>query len=226
MSKRFIDTEIWDKEKFCSSPPQQKLLTIFIMSKCDCIGVFKMAPILVNAYIGSVVTKEAILSIPADIVEISDGVYWLEKFCKFQYGELKESCKPHRKYIEMLKSLDLFERVLKGYTKGIDTLQEKEQEKEEDKDKDKKGIDQRKFEFEIEVKKKWNELGGVQYLSTDEAKAFFEYWVEFGTNDKLMRFEKEKSFGIGRRIGTWKKNNFNGKNGDLSGKPQEGKLYL
>lgn len=34
---------------------------------------------------------------------------------------------------------------------------------------------------------------------------FFEYWTEHGENDKKMRFEKEKSFGIKRRLSTWNK---------------------
>lgn len=40
---------------------------------------------------------------------------------------------------------------------------------------------------------------------------FCAYWTEHGINDKKMRFEKEKSFEVGRRLGTWKKNekNFN-----------------
>ena len=32
---------------------------------------------------------------------------------------------------------------------------------------------------------------------------FFEYWTEHGEKDKKMRFEKEKSFGISRRLSTW-----------------------
>ena len=148
MAKRFIDTEIWDKEKFCSSSDKQKLLTLFITSKCDQIGVFKMANMLITAYIGSPVTKEDILSIPVDIIELSEGKYWLVNFCKFQYGELKETCKPHKKYIEMLKSEGLFERVSKGYPKGIHTLQEKEKEKEEEKEKEKdKKKETKKFDL-------------------------------------------------------------------------------
>jgi len=33
---------------------------------------------------------------------------------------------------------------------------------------------------------------------------FFEYWSEHGDNDKKMRFEKEKSFSVERRLKTWK----------------------
>tara|TARA_R110002020_G_scaffold315845_4_gene530904 strand:- start:478 stop:990 length:513 start_codon:yes stop_codon:yes gene_type:complete len=93
-----------------------------------------MAPMLINAYIGENVSEDEILSIPCDIIKLKDGSYFLEKFCLFQYGELKESCKPHRKYIQMLNQYGLFERVSKGYSKGINTLQEKEKDKEQDKE--------------------------------------------------------------------------------------------
>jgi hypothetical protein len=35
---------------------------------------------------------------------------------------------------------------------------------------------------------------------------FFEYWAEHGERDKKMRFEKQTSFAISRRIKTWSKN--------------------
>lgn len=35
---------------------------------------------------------------------------------------------------------------------------------------------------------------------------FYRYWTEHGDKDKKMRFEKEKSFGIKRRLDTWNSN--------------------
>ena len=32
---------------------------------------------------------------------------------------------------------------------------------------------------------------------------FFNYWSEHGENDKKLRFEKEKTFGIQQRLKTW-----------------------
>lgn len=43
-------------------------------------------------------------------------------------------------------------------------------------------------------------------ISGPDAKEFIDYWTEHGSRDKKMRFEKEKSFSIERRIGTWLKN--------------------
>jgi hypothetical protein len=35
---------------------------------------------------------------------------------------------------------------------------------------------------------------------------FYEYWTEHGKNDKKMRFEKQSSFDLGRRLKTWERN--------------------
>ena len=45
----------------------------------------------------------------------------------------------------------------------------------------------------------------VEEFSKETVKEFFEYWSEHGAKDKKMRFEKEKSFGTHRRLGTWKR---------------------
>lgn len=148
MSKRFIDTEIWDKEKFNNCTPEIKLLSLFIFSKCDCIGVFKMAPVIINAYMGFKVSEEKIMNIPFEIMKLKDS-FFLKNFCDFQYGELKKECKPHKKYISELKKIGLYNYVLKGYRKGINTLQEKEEEKDKEKEKERgKGFDFKKgFDF-------------------------------------------------------------------------------
>jgi len=43
-------------------------------------------------------------------------------------------------------------------------------------------------------------------IDGDDLKKFNSYWTEHGKNDRKMRFEKEKSFSIERRISTWLKN--------------------
>ena len=40
----------------------------------------------------------------------------------------------------------------------------------------------------------------------DDFRDFLDYWFEHGTNDKKMRFEKEKSFSWSRRWKLWLKN--------------------
>jgi hypothetical protein len=38
---------------------------------------------------------------------------------------------------------------------------------------------------------------------------FEEYWTEHGAKDKKMRFEKQKTFGLSRRLSSWSKTGFN-----------------
>jgi hypothetical protein len=37
---------------------------------------------------------------------------------------------------------------------------------------------------------------------------FYLYWTEHGLKDRKLRFEKERTFGLERRLLTWSKNNF------------------
>jgi hypothetical protein len=151
---------------------------------------------IINAYIGEVVTEEEILSIPCDIIKLDDGSYFLEKFCFFQYGELSESCKPHRKYIQTLKNLNLYERVSKGYLKGIHTLQEKEEDKDKEEDKEKV---KRKKVFKAptleDVKIYFQEKG---YTESSAIRAFNYYdaadWID-GKGDKVKNW-KQKMNGV------------------------------
>ena len=61
-------------------------------------------------------------------------------------------------------------------------------------------IKQRKTEFK-KLLVKYKEIYVLEMM-----KDFFEYWTEHSPNDKKMRFEKQTSFDIGRRLKTWLKN--------------------
>lgn len=61
-------------------------------------------------------------------------------------------------------------------------------------------IEQRKEKFTDELNK-FSEQYPYQMLMD-----FYEYWTEHGINDRKMRFEKEKSFGLSRRLATWHRN--------------------
>lgn len=64
----------------------------------------------------------------------------------------------------------------------------------------KKNIIERKAEFK-------NSLHPfLEIYSKDLLNDFYSYWTEHGEKDKKMRFEKQTSFSIERRLATWKKN--------------------
>lgn len=47
----------------------------------------------------------------------------------------------------------------------------------------------------------------VDKFGKTTVREFYDYWTEHGENDKKMRFEKEKSFDINKRLARWSKNN-------------------
>lgn len=87
----------------------------------------------------------------------------------------------------MLKHGDKHEEKQKAYNKTLNT-------------KPQINIEERKTDF----KKSFTPF--LDVYSKSMLIDFFEYWSEHGENDKKMRFEKEKSFSLERRLKTWKKN--------------------
>ena len=80
--------------------------------------------------------------------------------------------------------------VEKRFVNFLKTVQQKQ----------KTTIQQRKEKFTLELNKFSGQYERKMLIE------FFEYWTEHGINDRKMRFEKEKSFGLSRRLATWKRN--------------------
>jgi hypothetical protein len=69
-------------------------------------------------------------------------------------------------------------------------------------------IEKRKADFKELIKDVEAERrsDGQTPYSKQLLKDFFEYWSEYGVNDKKMRYEKQDSFSVKRRLSTWKRN--------------------
>ncbi len=167
--KRFVDTEIFEKEWFMDLEPRLKVLTQLIFLKCDAVGVWDPNWKLASFYVGEKVTAQDLEQIDQgrQFEVLPDGKVFIPDFCKFQYGELRDTNKPHLKYISMLKEHGLLDRVKqsaqncaqpddnkisnanknrgenigvsKGYGYPLDTPEEKEKEKEKEKEEDQRG---------------------------------------------------------------------------------------
>ena len=140
MAKRFIDTELWQKEWFQDLSVENKILLKYIFENCDCAGVWNSNYRLASFILGVPVNQEDIKKINEKKEQfeiLSNGDIFVIDFIKFQYGTLSENCKPHKPVIEKLKKYNLLERVLKGYRKGLETLEEKEQEQYKEKEQEK-----------------------------------------------------------------------------------------
>jgi len=130
--KRFTDTELWKKPWFMHLTPAEKLAWFYIKDECDHVGVWVPNFPLAEFVIGMQLDWDKLVEKSnGNIMVLENGKWWLADFVDFQYGELKETCRPHQTYIRTLKRHGLLEQV-KGYPKGIHTLKEKEQEKEKE----------------------------------------------------------------------------------------------
>lgn len=141
MPKRFTDTKLGREPWFRKLSCKLKCAVRFLFDECDNAGVWVIDMESMSFFVGEDIELQDFLS------KINIGKKRLEMFgpdkifipgfIHFQYGELTENCKPHRPIISLLKKYGLYERVLKGYDKGIETLEEKEKDKEKEKEEDK-----------------------------------------------------------------------------------------
>ncbi len=207
--KRFTDTDIWDKEWFMKLSCKQKCLIRFIFDKCDAAGVWSANWTLASAYIGEKITERDLIPFGNRIERLSDGKYFVPDFIEFQYGTLSENCKPHTKIISLLKKYDLYERVCKGYAKGIDTLEEKEEDKYKEEEKDIEGVvggeeKPKKTKFTPPTIEQVTSYCSERKNSVDPQK-FIDYYTSRGWEYKRGSPMKDWQ----AAIRTWEKNNFN-----------------
>ena len=206
MAKRFIDTKIWDKAWFRKLTTKNKLLWIYILTKCDHAGIWDADWEAAEFFIGEAVTFDDLPEIIQNKMSYIQGEdqYYVPSFIEFQYGVLKENSKPH---LSVIKRLDE-----KGLLKGIDTLKnknitlkekEKEQYKDKVKDKDKKKDKEKREQV---FKNQSLKIGKDINAGENQVDSFIDYWTESNENGRKMRFEMQKTFDIKRRLSKWLKN--------------------
>lgn len=160
--KRFTDCNKWDDPWYCELSPENRSLYEYILDRSDQVGMWKVNKRMAEFCIHSTIDLNKFLKIAGDRIHVySDELWWIVGYCKFQYGELKESCKPHLKYLKMLSDYGLS----KGYPKGINTLQEEDKDKKEEEDKEINIVisgdtssNWQKFFGEFEVKARFKEV--------------------------------------------------------------------
>ena len=105
MAKRFVDTDLWQKEWFQNLSLKHKILLKYIFENCDCAGIWEFNFRMASFIIGENVTIDDIKEINQikKQFEILDNKLYICDFIKFQYGKLSYACKPHLPVIKLLK---------------------------------------------------------------------------------------------------------------------------
>jgi len=197
MAKRFIDTKIWDKPWYRKLHPKDKLLWIYIITKCDHAGIIDGDWEAASFFIGYTIEEEKIpLAIKEKMISIESEQYFIPSFVEYQYGQLKHNSKPHLSVIKRLENKGLHNYLQRVTITPKDTNKYKKQ-----------SIDKRKEKFIIKV----NNIIQEKKYSDDETYRFIDYWTEMNNSGSKMRFEMQETFEISRRISTWVQNNKNWK---------------
>jgi hypothetical protein len=141
--KRFTETQKWADPWFMDLPAKWKLFWVYLLDNCDNAGVWTPNMRLAAVQIGENFEAAEALRVFTDRIEaLPNGKWHITKFVEFQFGELSDSCKPHKSIKNLMEKHGLAGSS-KGYPYPLDTLQEKEEEKEQeqeqeqDKDQDK-----------------------------------------------------------------------------------------
>lgn len=112
MSKRFRDREIWQKPWYRKLSPEDRGAWDYLADRCDNVGVwvpdFEAAKFYING-------KPDWENLPGkcngNIKILDSGKWFLVDFCRFQYGELKQSNRAHASYLALLRKHGINELV-------------------------------------------------------------------------------------------------------------------
>ena len=149
MTKRFSDSELWNKDWFLNLSLKQKLLVKYIFDACDCAGVYEISYRQLENIFGEKITKEDFLSIK-QVKFIAENKIFIEDFIEFQYGvkifDLNEKYSVHKGILKKLNKINYFETLTQPLANSsLEDLQDKVKDKDkvinqnvEEKEKNKK----------------------------------------------------------------------------------------
>lgn len=183
MAKRFTASDKWKDTWFSNLDDKQRLFWLYLLDDCDCAGIWEKNFKAASYFIGGKLTEEWAIKFLIDKVYNCNGSKWfIPKFIDFQYGELSESCNPHKAVIRQLRKYGLYEGYLKGtYGTLEDKDKEQVQDQDEDKDKDKEqeqpGADESPPENPPPDKPTKEKYGDDVFLTVEEHEKLLIHFV-------------------------------------------------
>lgn len=137
MTKRFCDTEIWEKDWYLRLSVKQKLLVKFLFDKCDCAGIYKISYYTLRFCFDEEIKKEDFEGIK-QVIFINDDTIFIEDFVLFQCSidslkDLNPNNNAHKGIIKRLEKYDLYLGASQPLVSPSLGAQDKEKEKEKEK---------------------------------------------------------------------------------------------
>ena len=127
MSKRFIDTGIFDDDWFMDLSKDSKLLWIYLITKCDHAGIIKLNEKLCRVQTDIKDLDSIIKQLGNRLVTVSEHLYFIPKFIEFQYpGFPNSKVRQQQSAVDILVKYGLFDKENLTVTKQLDNSYEHE----------------------------------------------------------------------------------------------------
>lgn len=192
MSKRFIDTGLFDDDWFMGLDKDSKILWVYFLTKCDHAGILKLNVKLCEVQTGIKDLNKIIKQLGNRLVTVSEHLYFIPKFIDFQYpGFPNSKVRSQISAIAILKKHGLIDEENLTLIKGLDNSYEHEHDTDNDNGKEKKFL---KHDFDysfispewlplftewINYKKSRNEM----YKTQDSLKACYRNLLKLSNNN-------------------------------------------
>ncbi len=125
MSKRFIDTGIFDDDWFMDLSKDGKLLWIYFITKCDHAGMIKINEKLLKLQTDIKDLDTVIKQLDNRLVTVSEHLYFIPKFIEFQYpGFPNSKVRQQQSAVDILAKHGLFDRENLTLNKQLDNSYE------------------------------------------------------------------------------------------------------
>jgi len=111
MSKRFIDTGIFDDEWFMELSKDCKLFWIYCITKCNHAGIIKINEKLCKLQTDIKDLHETIKQLGNRLITLNEHLYFIPKFIEFQYPEFPNSkVRQQQSAVEILLKYNLLDK--------------------------------------------------------------------------------------------------------------------
>lgn len=120
MSKRFIDTGIFDDPWFMDLSLSGKVLWLFCITKCNHAGILEMNERLCQFQTGIKSIDTVIKELSNRLIRVSEHYYFIPKYIEFQYPNFPQSkVRQQESAIKILKEFKLFDEKTQTLSKEL-----------------------------------------------------------------------------------------------------------
>jgi len=115
MAKRYTDTEKWKDDWYISLNNDYKIVFQWLLDNCNHAGICKRSLNLLNVMCKTSITENDLINNMDGRVIIKDNIWFIPKFLKFQYTNLKSNKAVIISVIKELKNNNLLDLIPKSF---------------------------------------------------------------------------------------------------------------